>query len=249
MKNLSSKTILVSSLALILTSILGCQTQTKEDPNVEKTPTFSISSGQSDTTKCEVAGEMKNCNVYWSVNSGILTHRQVCTPENLKYTPLVLNAMAKSLKDSCPLSITYVRMTSKDDVLSEKRLARMISQSKIWKSYTNAPPHQRQKFSNAFVKKVVDAKGLFNDVANALNQTGYKFKLSQTEVADLSPIQQSRHFNSLRAIKTDKLLVPENVRLVWLDTRYLPKKTKAKDSAPERKSSQIPTVLPDKKTM
>lgn len=245
MKTLILKSTILSVATLSLLGVLGCQSQVKTVEKDETTPTFSISSGQSDSTKCEVAGEMKDCNIYWTVNTGILTHRQICTQENLKFTPLVLNAMAKSLKTSCPLSIKYVRMTSKDDVLSERRLARMMSQSKLWKSYVKAPPQKRKNFSNAFLKKVVETKGLFNDVTQALNSTGYNFKISQVDVMDFSPIHQSRHFNSLRSIKTDRFLVPQNVRLVWLDTRYQPKQIRPRKPS-VKTDDQIPTVLPDK---
>lgn len=253
------------SLAAVGLLLGACQTIKQESTSkAEETPTFSISAGQSDPRRCNVTGEMSKCNVYWNVESGILTHRQDCVDEKVKYTPLVLNAMAKSLKESCPLKIRYVRMTSKDDVQSEQRLARMVSQSKTWRSYSKAPQAQRKKLSDAFVKKVVDHKNLFSDVTLALNSVGYQFKLVKVEVADLSPLTQSRHFHSLRTIGASQaFLVPQNLRLVWRDVQYRPRPVRRKPVAPTPRSSQIPkaekiesimqneipTVLPDKEIL
>ncbi len=244
-------------LALVMGTALfvsSCQMTTpKKAKNVEEMPTFSISSGQSDPRRCNVAGEMESCNVYWTVESGVLTHRQVCAEDKAKYTPLMLNAMAKSLKEACQLKIRYVRMTSKDDVQSEQRLARMMTQSKTWKSYSKAPQAKRKKLSDAFVARVVDHKQLFSDVTKALNSVGYEFKLAKVDVVELSPLTQSRHFNSLRTVgASQSFLVPQNLRLVWVDSKYRPRPVRRKPSAKPKTSgqiptqSEIPTVLPDK---
>lgn len=261
--NLRRKSLISKSLmAMALLFLSACQTQSLNDlgQEVEETPTFSISSGQSDPRKCNVTGEMAGCNVYWTVESGILTHRQVCTDQQSKYTPLVFNAMAKSLKETCQLKVRYVRMTSKDDVLSEQRLARMMSQSKTWKSYGKAPKNQRKKLSDAFVMKVVDHKNLFSDVTEALNSVGYKFRLAKVDIADLSPLTQSRHFNSLRTVgvASQAFLVPENLRLVWVDANYRPRPVrriqpknppvKEVKSIPSE-NPELPTVLPDKQVL
>lgn len=252
--NLSHPIKSVLGFLTLVAFFAGCQTKPLQ-PVADTSPTFSITSGQSDPRKCEVAGQMADCNVYWTVDSGILTHRQICIQEKLKYTPLVFDAMAKSLKDTCKLKIKYVRMTSKDDIQSEQRLARMMTQSKAWQSYNKAPHHKRKKFSDNFIKKVVDTKQLFSDVTEALNQVGYDFKLARVDVADFSPLTQSRHFNSLRTVGVNQaFLVPENVRLVWADQKELAKerrnaqrkKSQSRSTQSQPIEAQIPTVLPDK---
>lgn len=252
MKTLNIKSILfvLSSYAL---SLSGCQTQVKEVNPSDRTPTFSISAGQSDPLRCEVVGEMPDCKVFWTVHAGILTHRQMCDEKQIKYTPLVLNAMAKSLSDSCQLKIKFVRMTSKDDVPSEERLAKMMSQSKLWKRYAKAPAEKRKKFSEAFLKKVVDQKDLFSDVITALNSVNYKFKLAKVDVAQFSPMADSRHFNTLRKIKVgENFVVPQNLRLVWINSKNIPKKIRENPNKPvdskveAKKPIQLPTELPDK---
>lgn len=175
---------------------------------------------------CNVQGEMEGCRADWTVTSGILTHRQVCESLNRKFIKPMLKAMARTLSDSCNLKIKYARVTTKDDPQAEMRLAKMMSQSKLWNRYSRSKrsgikDKKFAKFPSKFIKKVVQVKGVFSDVTEALNQYGYDFVVEKVEVTDLNPLTESRHFKTLMNIKTqNSFIVPENIRIVWLNKDF-----------------------------
>ncbi len=206
--------------------LLSCQT-TEVAKDQPLSPTFSVYSGKSDPLMCNVQGEMQGCRADWTVTAGILTHRQDCNSVNRKFMPLMLNAMARNLNETCALKIKYARVTTKDDEQAEKRLAKMMSQSKLWNKYSkaskaNPKDKSTKEFPEKFIRKVVEVKGLFSDVAQALNTNGYNFLVEKVEVTKLNPLVESRHFQSLRQIKTaNSFIVPENIRIVWLNKDFV----------------------------
>lgn len=250
---------LVAVWVVFLFSFSGCET-TKVSKLEKSSPTFSISSGQSDPLNCNVQGEMSGCSVNWDVNSGILTHRQICNSKNRRYLRTMLTAMAENLKTTCALKIKYARLTTKDDLFEERKLAKMMSQSKMWQKFSQSSKSKNSSFPESFIKKVVVTKGLFDDLAQALTTVGYELKLEDIQITKFNPILQSKHFNSLKKIKmassTSPFLVPENIRLVWMNQEYkkmfkLSPKISGGDISknPQKplKKRLIPTVLPAKK--
>ncbi len=221
---LSSKFIVLLLSPLIF--LMSCQT-TKVDTVKPSSPTFSVYAGKSDPLMCNVQGDMEGCRADWTVTAGILTHRQVCNSKNRAYIKPMLDAMAKTLNESCTLKIKYARITTKDDEIAEKRLARMMSQSKLWNSYskTSAKNPNNKKlamFPEKFIQKVVEVKGLFSEVTEALNSSGYNFEVDKVEVTKLNTLTQSRHFQTLRQIKTpNNFMVPENIRIVWINKGFI----------------------------
>lgn len=215
--------VLISSALVFLTS---CQTS-KVETAKPTSPTFSVYAGKSDPLMCNVQGDMDGCRADWTVTAGILTHRQVCNSKNRVYIKPMLNAMAKTLNETCTLKIKYARITTKDDELAEKRLAKMMSQSKLWNRYskTSAKNPNNKKlamFPEKFIQKVVEVKGLFSEVTEALNGMGYNFEVDKVEVTKLNTLTQSRHFQTLRQIKTqNNFMVPENIRIVWVNKSFI----------------------------
>jgi hypothetical protein len=77
-------------------------------------------------------------------------------------------------------------------------------------------------FPEKFIQKVVEVKGLFSEVSEALNKNGYNFVVEKVEVTKLNPLIQSRHLQSLKQINTQtSFMVPENIRIVWLNKDYV----------------------------
>lgn len=232
--------LLASSALLFFTS---CQT-TEIAKSQPKYPTFSVYSGKTDPLMCNVQGEMEGCRADWTVTAGILTHRQVCTSTNRKFMKPMLSAMARTLNETCELKVKYARITTKDDEIAEKRLAKMMSQSKLWNNYSKAAkanPKDKKvaDFPEKFIRKVVEVKGLFSDVSEALNQNGFDFTVEKVEVTQLHPLVQSRHFQSLRQIKTESnFIVPENIRIVWLNRDYVEGKPNRMNLPQDTKSTQ-----------
>lgn len=235
--------------------IASCQT-TEVAKSVQPRPTFSVYSGKTDPLICNIQGDMGDCRADWTVTAGILTHRQVCNSPNRKYMKPMLAAMARTLNETCELKIKYVRLTTKDDEIYEKRLAKMMSQSKLWNQYLTErkkqPANPKTKvFPEKFVRKVVEVKGIFSEVADVLNETGYNFVVDKVEVTKLNPITQSRHFQTLQQIKPQQnLVVPENIRIVWLNKNYVegnPKRIKVPQDVNSTRG--LPKELPQKSTI
>lgn len=210
--------------------LLSCQT-TKVTKTKPAAPTFSVYTGKTDPLTCNVQGDMEACRVDWTVSAGILTHRQVCSSKNRKYIKPMLKAMARTLNDSCALKIKYARLTTKDDPKEENRLAKMMTQSKLWRKYSQANHNlsgagtktnsKLNSFPEKFIKKVVSVKGVFSEVTDALNMYGYDFVLDKVEITKLNPITESRHFQTLKQIQTSRdFMVPENIRIVWLNRDF-----------------------------
>ncbi len=219
----------IAKSILILTGFVflnSCQT-TKIDTVKPTSPTFSVYAGKSDPLICNVQGDMEGCRADWTVTAGILTHRQVCNTKNRRYIKPMLKAMAATLGESCALKIKYARMTTKDDEIAEKRLAKMMSQSKLWNQYSESSkksPNSKKLsvFPEKFIQKVVEVKGMFSEMTEALNASGYDFAVEKVEVTKLNPLTQSRHFQSLRQIKTQNtFMVPENIRIVWINKSFI----------------------------
>lgn len=253
MKDLS-KLMLLSAFAITLSS---CQT-TKVEKTKDIKPTFSVYTGKVDPLSCNVQGEMENCEVDWTVNAGILTHRQICNSKNRDYMGPMLNAMARTLSSSCELKIKYARLTTKDDVQQEQRLAKMMSQSKLWNKYSvsTSRPGEKSKsiseFPEKFIKKVVEVKGLFSELSEALNSVGYDFVIDGVEVTKLEPLTESRHFQTLKTVKANnKFIVPENIRIVWLNRDF--KNARNLNSRNIRRSAAgsktMPNRLPSKSSI
>lgn len=248
----------ISNLVLIATSILifvSCQT-TEVAKSVPARPTFSVYSGKSDPLMCNVQGEMEDCRADWTVTAGILTHRQVCNSPNRKYIKPMLSAMAKTLSETCELKIKYARLTTKDDEIMEKRLARMMGQSKLWNQYSkdrqqNPKAKSVTEFPEKFIRKVVEVKGVFSEVTEVLNENGYDFGVDKVEVTKLNPLTQSRHFQSLQQIQPQKnLVVPENIRIVWVNKNYIegrPQRMKLPQDVNSTRA--LPKNLPQKSTV
>lgn len=215
-------------LGLIIVSLFALiSCQTTEVAKIKPTsPTFSVYSGKTDPLMCNVQGEMKGCRADWTVTSGILTHRQVCESSNKKFIQPMLKAMARTLSQTCNLKIKYARMTTKDDPQAEMRLAKMMSQSRLWNRYSRSKrsginDKKVAKFPSKFIKKVVQVKGVFSEVTEALNDYGYDFVVEKVEVTDLNPLTESRHFKTLMNVKTqNSFIVPENIRIVWLNKDF-----------------------------
>lgn len=212
--------------------LLSCQT-TKVTKVKPTSPTFSVYSGKTDPLMCNVQGDMEGCKADWTITAGILTHRQVCNTANRKYIKPMLNAMARNLNESCALKIKYARLTTKDDSIEEKRLAKMMSQSKLWNQYSASskkdPSNKKlSAFPEKFIRKVVEVKGMFSEVTEALNANGYNFIVEKVEVTKLNSLTQSRHFQTLKQIQTqNNFMVPENIRIVWINKSF-------EDGQPER---------------
>ena len=248
--------------------LASCRTQQKSgwEWSPKKSPTFSVYSENIGPAACKLRGHIADCHVIWTVKRGILTHRKKCKKEGqfISLRPLLLS-MARSLKESCPLKIRYARLTAKDDEYEELRLARMMSQSKLWAQFSKKGPEKSQKFPSEFLKKVFKVKGLFGELSEALNTQGYSFEIEEVDIKKFSDLTQSRHFKSLKVLKRKTpFLIPENIRVVWENKNFRalegeksifskdlkdpdPKKKEQEESISSRKKRLLlPSQLPDK---
>lgn len=237
---------------IAISFLTSCQTS-KVTKVESPTPTFSVFAGKTDPLMCNVQGEMEGCRADWTVTAGILTHREVCNSPNRKFIKPMLNAMARTLTETCTLKVKYARLTTKDDAQSEKRLAKLMSQSKLWNRYsqnskTKASDPKVKAFPEKFIQKVVEVKGIFSEATEALNAHGYNFAVAKVEVTKLNNIDQSRHFQSLKQIKAPSaLVVPENIRIVWVNKNFVEGRPARLNVPQNTKETQgLPTQLPPK---
>ena len=104
-------------------------------------------------------------------------------------------------------------------------------------------------FPEKFIRKVVEVQGLSSEVSYALIQNGYNSAVDKVEVTKLNPLIQSRHLQSLKQVNAQtSFIVPENIRIVWLNKDYvegkpnrmrIPQKTKATQGLQRNLPSRI----------
>jgi hypothetical protein len=253
---LNTSSILTLTLGFAGSALFLLSCQTTHVAKIKPTsPTFSVYSGKTDPLMCNVQGDMEGCKADWTITAGILTHRQVCNTPNRKYIKPMLNAMARTLNESCALKIKYARLTTKDDSMEEQRLAKMMSQSKLWNQYSksskqNPSSKKLSSFPEKFIRKVVEVKGIFSEVTEALNANGFDFAVEKVEVTKLNSLTQSRHFQTLKQVQTqDNFMVPENIRIVWINKGFeegQPERIKVPQNT--RSTQGLSNKLPSKKS-
>lgn len=179
----------------------------KQAEKVEKV-SFSIASS-SVNGGYNLVGSSPSCSIKWTVQKGILTHRMNCKTETQDELWAYLLGMASKLKAENTKDIYYVRYTSKDFPGDEVRLGRIFSKSKMWKKLNtkNIKQKKYKEFSNKFLARVIEKKGVLSLVPKALNAAGYSFKVDKVEI-DKYRLQKN------------KVLRPIGSRIVFKTTSF-----------------------------
>ncbi len=208
-------------LMSILLVFVGCVTAV-EETKVEDEKVFSITKSVGVTGAFILIGSFKDCNIKWEAQGGVLTHRSACSKAERNDVLAIMTEMAVKYRKESPIKIDYIRFTSKDFKNEEARLAKMVTQSKMWNKYSKLyskktwAEKKKSEFQNDFLKKIMEKKKVFALVPVAFKQVGYKFKYDQIEVTKMSNLFESKYKNVLtEQFKTKKsLLVPENIKVV-----------------------------------
>ncbi len=192
MKEMFKKTIKLKKNKLIVTATLllftSCVSVIEGDlpsGKVEKL-SFSIVSTKDKKGSLSLMGSSPSCSIKWNVSGGILTHRMNCKTETEDELWAYLLGMSNRLKQENLKPIYFVRFTSKDFPKEEAYIGKIFSRSKSWKRLTlkNIKNEKNRNFSNKFLTKVIEKKGVLSLVPRALNAVGYKFKVDKVEITN-----------------------------------------------------------------
>lgn len=199
----------------VLLFLVGCVSKQVAE---KKGSPFAISKGKGLNNSFILVGSSKACSVKWEALRGVLTHRMNCPGISSKELFPLLIEMAVRFKKDAPFRIDYVRYTSKDFTRDERRLAKMMAQSRMWSEFSKSKDFKDQTFPNDFIKKVIDKKELLSLVPRALNVVGYGFKVDDVEITRFAPAERSKYKKSLESdfsLEENPLVVPENIRVVF----------------------------------
>jgi hypothetical protein len=171
---------------LLALAVSSCTTHKKKEAvNVEEV-SFSVASVKSPNKDLTLVGSSPNCSIKWVVSQKILTHRMNCETLTQDELWIYLLGMASKLKHVSKEPIYFVRYTSADFPKEERSLGRAFSSSKTWKKLNNQniKKPKYKDFSNRFLAKVIEKKGVLSMVPKALNKFGYSFAVDQVEIKD-----------------------------------------------------------------
>jgi len=213
------------SLLLILLSsfiIQGCVSTTEQLSKEDQEIPFTITKAVGANGSFILLGNMIDCDIKWEAYRGILTHRSSCKDALKEDVLKLMISMASKFKEKSPIKVDFIRFTSKDFRDEENRLAKMMTQSKVWNrfsvKYKSSKKNKNLKkdFQNNFLKKVFEKKKVFALVPVAFKKVGYKFEFDQIEVTKMKAAKKSRHRNQLvEGFKPkSSLLIPEDIKVV-----------------------------------
>lgn len=205
MKKISLSFLIIIS-AFILTSCVSVDN--KLSPKKIEKVSFSVVSTKNKNGDISLMGSGPLCSIKWSVSKGILTHRMSCETETKDELWAYLLGMATRLKEENSKAIYFVRYTSKDFPLEEVNLGRVFSKSKMWRKLNkeNIKQKKYKEFSNKFLTKVIEKKGVLSMVPRALNAVGYNFKVDKVEIVEYKT-------------QRNKVLRPVGSRVVFKSSR------------------------------
>lgn len=183
-------------IALSFVFFLACASSEKTSDKEELS--FSIVSVNNINSNYSLVGSSLACTIKWDVAHGILTHRMNCPKASKNELWAYLLGMASKLKSEYKREIYYLRYTTKDFPVEEKKVASLLEKSKIWRRLNLVKLKRKsyQEFSNKFMSQVIQKKGVFSIVPQALNTMGYNFAFFDVDVKDFS---QSKKRSSVQA--------------------------------------------------
>lgn len=213
---------ILSAFILLPFLLQGCVTSTEKLSEAELEIPFSISKAVGTNGSFILLGNMIDCDIKWEAYRGILTHRSSCKDAAKEDTLKLMTAMALKFKSESPIRIDFIRFTSKDFRAEENRLAKMMTQSRVWNQFSAQYKSRKKRkmvkkdFEQNFLKKVFERKKVFALVPVAFKKVGYKFEFDQIEVTKMKEAKRSRHRNQLvdEFKPKSSLLVPEDIKVV-----------------------------------
>lgn len=171
-------------LTTLIFSVSCVSVKDKELSKKAEKVSFSIASTKAKNGDLTLVGSSLGCSIKWDVSKGILTHRMNCKTETQDELWAYLLGMSSKLRAENKKPLYFVRYTSKDFPDEEVNLGRIFSNSKTWRKLNtkNIKKKKYRDFSNKFLAKVIEKKGVLSLVPKALNSAGYKFVVDKVEI-------------------------------------------------------------------